>query len=447
MRRFLHIILGAFLLVVPAGCGPDVPVVGDDQPQEKGPVTAVLDISVRNLSDFRGAATKGDFDPLAGTPGENQIQDFALYLFDASQAYKTDAGVKVFDPSAATQILAAPLTSATLSGAQVGDVLRIELTLPDAFQSLAVLMLANLGTSNYPAVGTTGSTMEYVAGYLSDRNNAATVGIAFNPATDYGGTVGIPLYGWKLFGDMSGGADLRTANALKFYKGMSTPLTKIGLGSKAAIQAYCDLGFVSADDILYLLRSLSRLRVSYVPAAGQPNLRLDWVKLHGYRDRIAPVPATIFAATAPTPFDAVEDWGNLKVGAAGDTPAWSADDVTFKSSAGIHYLYVPELQAATLSGAGQEPYLTMQVTDPGADGDFATAADNVVYVYTPSTITVTDALHGTVVYPAQGKTSWLHFVSRDDKTLPDGQTVVLSGTKFNLIRNYTFEWIASGITQ
>lgn len=427
MKKALNMVMTALLLAgFMAACSKEGPAVttGDDV-VTRGPVTVSLDICVNSLSGL--GQTKALFDgDLDGTAAENKIDDFALYLFDASDAYnKTEGGVQVFDPTKAKQLLSAPVTS--LDGRMVGTIYRTEFTLTKTVKSLAVLMLANLGSSNYKSIGSaTTTSMADVVDYLSDRNNLASIGIDYVPSADYGKTKGIPMYGWKLFGDMGGSAAVDQTKALKFFKGMSTPLTKTGFTSAAEVEAYASRGFVSDDDVLALNRSLARIRFRYDPAPGAHSVTINYVKLFCYRDHIAPLPLYFFEADPRTPFDPVTDWGTAQ-----------KVDVDFKLIDGVLTLYVPEFNVNSAKNQSFEPYLKVQIKDN---------TDDVLYTFTPTTITVVDALHGSVSYPAQGKTSWLHFRSMSDKTIPGGGTVV-AGTYFNIVRNYTYEWVATGITQ
>ena len=428
MTTRLHTLacLSAFCLLL-AGCSkqPDnAPVVSD------GMARVYIDVNVGGFAGFdQCPQTKADFvavDENYRFATEQIIDNMVVYLFDASDAYMTDAGGKLaFVPSAA-MLLEDAVVLASDQIATVGNVRRIELHAPSTVTSLAVLVLANLDTPANYTTGTKGtSSMMAVVNTLT-----ASKLMAYDAGSAYGTSVGIPMCGWKLFGSLVGETNLDAAKeekGLKFYKGMSTPLTETGFSSSSALNAYVSKGFVADKDMLPLQRRLSRIHLYFTSATGHKEMTIQSAQLTGYRSKICLIPNGIFG-TGLTPFDAVSDAGNVVMN----------NPLNFREvSTGHRVVYVPEFNVAAVAGdADKEPYLTLEAKENGTDR---------TYTYTKDKVTVSGTGTG-LPREYHYDMPWLHFktlVTKKDKDNND----VPAGTYFNLIGNYTYEWTARGVEE
>ena len=389
-----------------------------------GPARMYMDICVGDYASLQQAPaeTKADFvavDEAFRYAGEQTVNNMGIYVFDASNAYTPDAGGKlVFDPTKAVQLFDGNVVpdQETL----MGSIRRIEFTAPSA-TSLAVLVLANVtDVSMFGTIGAKGDKMsDVLASIISTKLRD------YDASEEYGTTVAIPMYGWKLFGDLQGETDLaaaKTAKGLKFYRNMSTPLTKTGFASSAAVDAYYARGFVADEDLLLLQRRLSRIHLYFKTEVGKKDMTILSAKVQNYRSKISLVPGSLAELT---PFEAVTDAGDMATGT-----------VNFRQITAGHWVaYVPECNVAALAGNAKEPYLIIEAKE-----------GNRTYTYTKEQVTLVDAgnaLNNRVYHYAM---PWLRFFTQEAKVDKNGDPVA-KGTYFNLIGNYTYEWVATGIVE
>lgn len=389
-----------------------------------------LDVSVADYTGWEQAPvlTKADFvavDEAYRYAGENTVDGNKLlvYVFDASDAYKTEAGKLVFDPSLAVQICDGSVTIDQQG--LVGSIRRLEFT-AQAATSLAVLVLANVDdVSVYNSVGSKGDKMSDA---ISTLRTEAIKLMTFNKDAAYGETVPIPMWGWKLFGDLQGETDLaaaKLAKGLKFYRNMSTPLTKTGFASSAAVDAYYAKGFVADEDLIQLQRRLSRIHLYTVKGiSGKKDMTILSAKVNHYYSKIALVPGNL---SDITPFDEVSPVGSLL-----------KNTVDFREISTGHWVaYVPESKVTALAGTDEELYLTLEAK---VDGTTRT------YLYTKEKVTVSDPSDATLPRDFHYAMPWLRFCTQEAKVDVNGDPVA-KGTYFNLIGNYSYEWVAAGIEE
>ena len=448
MRKFLHIRFVVLLgLSVLAGCRrigePVLPV----QPEQvtDGQVQVSLTLSLHDFGS-EGVITKADYqdvDSALEYPYEKTVKDYGIFVFDATGAFTVGTGsLYEFNPSAAIQIFAGKAD--ILHVEDLGNNLtRCEFKVDAKYKSLAVLVLANMGDAVYSALGIPGkgASMQDVINFFS------TQGISYN--TDQGkykdGTVALPKHGWKVFGSWEGlpssASDSEKANReLKYYRGMSTPLTAVGFNTATELANYAGVtGAVRESDRLALGNALARLHVRYEPKAGQPaatpaagvaSVEITGVKLHNYTDKVRVLPATFASSSDTSPFDAVASMGSLQ-GSTDPDVAFVHPSATDES----WVAYVPELK---VSGANEDPYLIVEVQVIDKDGavvDFVFERDKIVRTKGGDTVT----------YEKSPWTEWLQMKTYYSRKMPDGTTDVTIGTYFNLIRNYAYEWIAEGV--
>lgn len=422
MKDRLHILFLA-LSVLLAGCGKEVHD-GALLPQAS-PARMYMDVSVGDYSCLEQAPspTKADFvavDEVYRFASEQLVSNIGVYVFDASDAYSAGAGGKLaFDPAKAVQLFDGNVVPD--QEAVMGSIRRIEFTAP-AVTSLAVLVLANLDDASlYAGIGSKGSKMSDVVASIT------TMLRDYDPSASYGTTLGIPMCGWKLFGSLEGETDLAVAKAakgLRFYRGMSTPLTNTGFVSAAAVNAYYDKGFVADGDLLQLHRRLSRIHLYFNKVAGKKNMTILSAKVQNYRSKICLVPSGLFGAGL-TPFDAVPDAGTVVEAA-----------VNFREISSGHWVaYVPVFNVAALAGDSKEPCLIIEAQENGTTRS---------YLYTKDKVTVSDPSDATLPRDFHYSMPWLRFFTQEAKLDKDSNPVA-AGTYFNLVGNYTYEWIATGI--
>lgn len=445
MRRYLHIILVALLgLMVLAACSrEDVPA----QPEQitDGQVQVSLTLALHGFGR-EGVITKADYQDIDSAleyPYEKAVKDYGIFVFDATGAFTVGAGsLYEFNPSEAEQIFAGKAD--ILHVEDLGNNLtRCEFKVDAKYKSLAVLVLANMGDAAYSAAGIPGkdASMQQVINFFSNQ------GISYN--TDQGqykdGTVALPKHGWKVFGSWEGlpssASTTEKANReLKYYRGMSTPLTTVGFNTASELANYAGTtGAVREGDRLTLRNAMARLHVRYEPKAGQPaatpadgvaSVEITGVKLHNYTDKVRVLPATFASSSDSSPFDAVTSLGSLQ-GSSDPDIAFVHPSATDKS----WVAYVPELK---VSGSDHDPYLIVEVQVTDEDG-------NVVnFVFERDKIVRTKG-SDTVTYEKSPWTEWLQMKTYYSRKMPDGTTDVTIGRYFNLIRNYAYEWIAEGV--
>lgn len=447
MRRYLHITVFALLgLMVLAACGrEDVPA----QPEQitDGQVQVSLTLALHGFGS-EGVITKADYQDIDSAleyPYEKAVKDYGIFVFDATGAFTVGTGsLYEFNPAAAKQIFAGKAD--ILHVEDLGNNLtRCEFKVDAKYKSLAVLVLANMGDAAYSAAGIPGkgASMQAVMDFFNDDAR----GINYN--TDQGkykdGTVALPKHGWKVFGSWEGlsssASDTEKANReLKYYRGMSTPLTVKGFNTASELANYAGTtGAVREGDRLALSNALARLHVRYDPKAGQPaatpapnvaSVEITGVKLHNYKKKVRLLPSGFISSGSYSPFDTVTPLGDLQ--------GTSDADIEFVNPSATDkswVAYVPEL---TVSGAANDPYLIVKVRVTDKDGnvvDFVFERDKIVRTKGGDTVT----------YEKSPWTEWLQMKTYYSRKMPDGTTDVTIGTYFNLIRNYAYEWIAEGV--
>ncbi len=514
MKKYLHIALmllpGLFVL---AGCQREDSVLNEKTDPglvTSGPVEVSTTLS---LHCFGGdnVLTKGNYEPIDDTyiriyDHERLIKDFAVFVFDATDAFVPDGGSPdkyKFDPTLTRMISDGPVTG--LHKEKISDsVYRLDFHLDKPYKSLALLVMANFGDdANYTPSGIPGegSTMEAVCNFF------ASTGFAYNPDQSHYLTNGVPMHGWKVFGSPEGlltsygkDSDEYKKCQLRYYKGMSTPLTTVGFKTVEELERYTGTnsttgtGDVRHDkDYLPLTYALSRLHIRYVKddtASGLEPWQIEMVnneaKLKNYPDKFGMLPAT-FPGKALTPFeDPSSGLVPATVGAALITDAaqkivflrmedetvtrkhtWvtaTSPSVTTKtwtmSNIKTYSMvaYVPELEVRTLTADVPEMELKLKVIRPDEvelkkvhpeDWD-PTSLDEILYYKYDTTngITMFEA-DGTTAIASYMNPAWIAWlkmqalVQMDDASEPPVPQSV--GTKFNWIRHYTYEWKATGV--
>ncbi len=446
MRRYLHISFVVLLgLSVLAGCRrADVPV----QPEQitDGQVQVSLTLALHGFGSD-GVITKADYqdvDSALEYPYEKAVMDYGIFVFDASDdAFKVNNGFYEFDPSEAEQIFAGKAD--ILYTEDLGDGLtRCEFKVDAKYKSLAVLVLANMPDAVYSYSATRisgkGESMEQVIDFFSKQ------GIFYHPDQTKYQVEGVPKYGWKVFGSWEGlpssASPTEKANReLKYYRGMSTPLTVKGFNTADELANYAGTtGAVREVDRLTLRNAMARLRVRYepkdgqqpsaTPASGVASVEITGVKLHNYRKKVRALPGDLFSSLVYSPYDAVTPIGELQ-GSSDSDIAFMHPSATDKS----WVAYAPEL---AVNGSDNDPYMIVEVRVTDKDGkvvEFVFERDKVVRKEGTNTAT----------YEKSPWTEWLQMKTYYSRKMPDGVTDVTIGTYFNLIRNYAYEWIAQGI--
>ncbi len=457
MRKFLHISFVVLLGVsVLAGCrraDEPMPPVQPEQVMD-GQVQVSLTLALHGFGSD-GVITKADYqdvDSALEYPYEKTVKDYAVFVFDASDAFKKNNGFYEFNPSEAEQVFAGKAD--ILHVEDLGNNLtRCEFKVDAKYKSLAVLVLANMGDAVYSAAGIPGkgASMQAVMDFFNDGAR----GINYN--TDQskytGGTVALPKHGWKVFGSWEGlsssASETEKANReLKYYRGMSTPLTVKGFNTASELANYAGTtGAVQESDRLALGNALARLHVRYEPKAGQPaatpapgvaSVEITGVKLHNYKKKVRLLPSGFISSGSYSPFDTVTPLGDLQ-GTSDADIEFVHPSATDKS----WVAYVPELK---VSGADDDPYLIVEAWVTDKTGAI------VKYTFERDQITRTwkwddngTEREETRIYKNSPWTEWLQMKTYYSRKMPDGTTDVTIGTYFNLIRNYAYEWIAEGV--
>lgn len=447
MRNHLHIILVALLgLSVLAGCRRADEPMPPVQPEQvtDGQVQVSLTLALHGFGSD-GVITKADYqdvDSALEYPYEKAVMDCGIFVFDATEAFKENGGYYEFEPSEAEQIFAGKAD--ILHTEDLGDGLtRYEFKVDAKYKSLAVLVLANMADAVYSYSSTRisgkGESMKQVIDFFSNQ------GIFYHPDQTKYQVEGVPKYGWKVFGSWEGlpssASDADKANReLKYYRGMSTPLTTVGFNTASELANYAGTtGAVREGDRLTLRNAMARLHVRYEPKAGQPaatpaagvaSVEITGVKLHNYRKKVRALPGDLFSALVYSPYDAVTPVGDLQ-GSSDPDIAFMHPSATDKS----WVAYAPEL---AVNGSDNDPYLIVEVRVTDEDGvvtDFVFERDKIVRTKGGDTVT----------YQNSPWTEWLQMKTYYSRKMPDGTTDVTIGRYFNLIRNYAYEWIAEGV--
>lgn len=444
MRKNVHIALTALLgLILLAGCVRDPVAPDGGERVTQGPVNVSLTLALKAFGSD-GAITKADFvdvDDSLHYAHEKVLKDAGIFLYDASRAFEVDPVTKkyTFNPSRATRIIGTvePVHTESL---EKGAKLRVDFDLDSPYTSLAVLVLGN-----------------YHISYSSTAANMQAAVTAFSqeavlPAQDALISNGIPMHGWMVFGSLEGLDENATLpqienRQLKYYKGMSTPLTKYGFRNAEELAAYASAttgrGTVRITDCVPMRYALSRLQLRYVPdtdGIAADSVEVRSVRLNVHRDKFLKLPANLLGGEEVTPFDAVTDVGNF----SSDVIDFTKVDVSTKSTAWV--AYVPEVNSVAVKTAVaaaliDEPSLEVSVK---VTPRYGSAGETVTFTYSGDSVTMDDGVNPAVSYENPGWTSWLKFrtiYARKDKDNND----IPVGTMYNLVRHYSYEWIATGV--
>lgn len=443
MRKNVHIALAALLgLILLAGCVRD-PVASDGGERvTEGPVNVSLTLALKAFGSD-GSITKADFvdvDDSLHYPHEKVLKDAGIFLYNASAAFEVDPGTSKYKFNPASAKLIGTVEPVHTESLEKGAKLRVDFDLDSPYTSLAVLVLGNYHIS----YSSTADNLQAAVTALSSE----TVSL---PGQDALISNGIPMHGWMVFGSLEG-LDAGASDAqkeirqLKYYKGMSTPLTKYGFRDAAELAAYASAttgrGTVRITDCVPMRYALSRLQLRYVPdtdGIAADSVEVLSVKLNVHRDEFLKLPANLLGGEEATPFDAVTDAGNFSTAALNFTKV----NVSTKSTAWV--AYVPEIDSEAVKTAVaaseiHEPALEVAVK---VTPRYGSAGETVTFTYSGDHVTMDDGVNP-VSYENPGWTSWLKFrtiYARKDKDNND----IPVGTMYNLVRHYSYEWIATGV--
>lgn len=451
MRKFLHISFVALLgLSVLAGCRrADVPV----QPEQitDGQVQVSLTLALHGFGSD-GVITKADYqDVETGLryAYEKNVSDYGIFVFDATGAFMDDgSGKYIFDPTKAYRLSTAE--EAIAHKEQLGVLSwRHELKLNTTYKSLAVLVLANLGVATYtaPSIPGQGSTLKAVTDYFN--NTPIAVSYETDQSKYLSGAIRIPMYGFQVFGSWEGlstGATAAQKNAveLKYYSGMATPLTVKGFRTQTELEDYFASGAVRAADRLALRFAMARLHVRYEPGTGQPSatpafgvasVEITSVRLKNYDEYVRVLPPIFSGLTEVSPFTAVPAALSLNTTGTINFVHPSTTDASWVA-------YVPEMK---VTGATTDPALIVDVTVTDTDGN------KVYYTFERDKIRRNDGMNDKT-YVNTPWTEWLqmqtyytNLLDSYPKKYPGTTTDVPLLTYYNLVRNYSYEWVAYGV--
>lgn len=458
MRKFLHISFVVLLgLSVLAGCRREQM---EEVLQTGNPVQATLTLDIRGFGSD-GVVTKGDYEDVETGlryAYEKNVSDYGIFVFDATEAFKDDgSGKYIFNPTKAYRLSTAE--EAIAHKEQLGVLSwRHELKLNTTYKSLAVLVLANLGVATYtdPSIPGQGSTLEAVADYF----NKTPIAVSYetDQSKYLSGAIRIPMYGFQVFGSWEGlstGATAAQKNAveLKYYSGMATPLTVKGFRTQTELENYFASGAVRAADRLALRFAMARLHVRYEPGTGQPSatpasgvasVEITSVRLKNYDEYVRVLPPIFSGLTEVSPFTAVPTALSLNTTGTINFVHPSTTDVSWVA-------YVPEMK---VTGATNDPKLIVDVTVTDKDGN------KVYYTFDRDQITrkwkwkdASNVEHDeTRVYKNTPWTEWLqmqtyytNLLDSYPKKYPGTTTDVPLLTYYNLVRNYSYEWVAYGV--
>ncbi|MBP3201987.1 MAG: hypothetical protein J6M31_00050 [Bacteroidales bacterium] len=456
MRKLLHIALLLLLgLSLLAGCRRE-PVQEEPMSEVRqvtgNPVNVSLTLDIRGFGSD-GVITKADYEDVDAAlryDYEKNVSNYGIFVFDATEAYKDDgSGKYTFDPIKAKRLSSDE--EAIAHKEQLGVLSwRHELKLNKTYRSLAVLVLANLGTAAYTDAGIPGegSTLKDVADYFNNTPIAVTY--EADQSKYLSGEVRFPMYGFQVFGSWEGlstgaTADEKNAVELKYYSGMATPLTVKGFRTQAELDNYFSSGAVRAVDRLSLRFTLARLHVRYEPAAGQPaatpapgkaSAEITGVKLKNYDSYVRVLPPIFSGMKEVSPFTDVPAALSLN----------TTGEITFvhpKAGDDSWVAYVPEIK---VSGVANDPKLMVDVTVTDKDGN------KVYYTFDRDRIRRWDTLGNDKIYDNSPWTEWLqmqtyytNLLDTYPKKYPDSTTDIPLLTYYNLVRNYSYEWVAYGV--
>ena len=396
--------------------------------------------------------TKGDYEDVETGlryAYEKNVSDYGIFVFDATGAFMDDgSGKYIFDPSKAYRLSTAE--EAIAHKEQLGVLSwRHELKLNTTYKSLAVLVLANLGVATYtdPSIPGQGSTLKAVADYFN--NTPIAVSYETDQSKYLSGAIRIPMYGFQVFGSWEGlstGATAAQKNAveLKYYSGMATPLTVKGFRTKTELENYFASGAVRAADRLALRFAMARLHVRYEPGTGQPSatpasgvasVEITSVRLKNYDEYVRVLPPIFSGLTEVSPFTAVPTALSLNTTGTINFVHPSTTDVSWVA-------YVPEMK---VTGATTDPALIVDVTVTDTDDN------KVYYTFERDKIRRNDGLNDKT-YVNTPWTEWLqmqtyytNLLDSYPKKYPGTTTDVPLLTYYNLVRNYSYEWVAYGV--
>lgn len=470
MKKYLHIALmllpGLFVL---AGCQREDMYQQEEEATlvTSGPVNVALTLSIKGFGGDN-VLTKGDFYEQGNDfvevsdsllyDHERLVKDAGIFVFDAENAFVESGGKYKFDPARATYIKAVKHEYVDMRDT-VG---RIQFKLDKPYKSLAVLILANYQMASYTA---SGATLAGIATYLSDKAQAVT----YESNQSHYLTNGIPMHGWKVFGSLEGLSTSATdtqkaACRLRYYKGMTTPLTVTGFESAARLEEYAKKasgkGVVNKEDHVQMEFALARLQLRYVPkdkAVRADSVKIKSAKLNVYKSEYRVVPEGWMnwadPATRPNPYTTTTYVASKEVGSfvSADITFKEIDSKSGKSKAFV--AYVPEMSVASVEQAisenptsFKEPSLVVEVQvkpRERKDGKWIT------YEYDRNKITVNDGTNPEkeyIYYGDEGWVSWLQMKTVQERKDKDDNDVSI-GTRFSLVRHYSYEWVAVGINE
>lgn len=449
MRKFLHISFVVLLgLSVLAGCRHEQM---EEVLQTGNPVQATLTLDIRGFGGD-GVVTKGDYEDVETGlryAYEKNVSDYGIFVFDATGAFMDDgSGKYIFNPTKAYRLSAAE--EAIAHKEQLGVLSwRHELKLNTTYKSLAVLVLANLGVATYtdPSIPGQGSTLKAVADYF----NKTPIAVSYetDQSKYLSGAIRIPMYGFQVFGSWEGlstGATAAQKDAveLKYYSGMATPLTVKGFRTQTELENYFASGAVRAADRLALRFAMARLHVRYEPGTGQPSatpasgvasVEITSVRLKNYDEYVRVLPPIFSGLTEVSPFTAVPTALSLNTTGTINFVHPSTTDVSWVA-------YVPEMK---VTGATTDPALIVDVTVTDTDDN------KVYYTFERDKIRRNDGLNDKT-YVNTPWTEWLqmqtyytNLLDSYPKKYPGTTTDVPLLTYYNLVRNYSYEWVAYGV--
>lgn len=456
MRKFLHISFVVLLgLSVLAGCRREQM---EEVLQTGNPVQATLTLDIRGFGGD-GVVTKGDYEDVETGlryAYEKNVSDYGIFVFDATGAFKDDGNGKyIFDPTKAYRLSTAE--EAIAHKEQLGVLSwRHELKLNTTYKSLAVLVLANLGVATYtdPSIPGQGETLKAVADYFN--NTPIAVSYETNQSKYLSGAIHIPMYGFQVFGSWeglsTGATEERDAVELKYYSGMATPLTVKGFRTQTELENYFASGAVRAADRLALRFAMARLHVRYEPGTGQPSatpapgvasVEITSVRLKNYDKYVRVLPPIFSGLTEVSPFTAVPAALSLNTTGTINFVHPSTTDASWVA-------YVPEMK---VTGATTDPALIVDVTVTETDGS------KVYYTFERDKITRKwkwddngTEREETRIYKNSPWTEWLqmqtyytNLLDSYPKKYPGTTTDVPLLTYYNLVRNYSYEWVAYGV--
>ena len=453
MRKFLHISFVVLLgLSVLAGCRREQM---EEVLQTGNPVQATLTLDIRGFGGD-GVVTKGDYEDVETGlryAYEKNVSDYGIFVFDATGAFMDDgSGKYIFDPTKAYRLSTAE--EAIAHKEQLGVLSwRHELKLNTTYKSLAVLVLANLGVATYtdPSIPGQGSTLKAVADYFN--NTPIAVSYETDQSKYLSGAIRIPMYGFQVFGSWEGlstdptdptAAAKKNAVELKYYSGMATPLTVKGFRTQTELENYFAGGAVRAADRLALRFAMARLHVRYEPGTGQPSatpasgvasVEITSVRLKNYDKYVRVLPPIFSGLTEVSPFTAVPTALSLNTTGTINFVHPSTTDVSWVA-------YVPEMK---VTGATTDPALIVDVTVTDTDDN------KVYYTFERDKIRRNDGLNDKT-YVNTPWTEWLqmqtyytNLLDSYPKNYPGTTTDVPLLTYYNLVRNYSYEWVAYGV--